>query len=90
MEAYEFYWRDSQGNDHLIGILPERRKDPKRITNKSIMNWVRKILGEITDLYDIFFIAIKIDKGSGEILKFEERNIPNSKPMISSRSERRN
>jgi hypothetical protein len=37
MDAYEFYWRDSQGEDHLIGILPERRKDPKRITKRSIM-----------------------------------------------------
>jgi len=45
MEAYEFYWRDIYGKDHLIGILPERRKDPKRITNKSIMNWGRKIVG---------------------------------------------
>ncbi len=74
MEAYEFYWRDSYGKDHSIGILPERRKDPKRITNKSIMNWGRKILGEIIDFNDIFFIAISIDKGSGEILKFEDRN----------------
>ena len=44
MEAYEFYWGDSYGKDHLIGILPERRKDPKRIANKSIMNWGRKIV----------------------------------------------
>jgi hypothetical protein len=48
-EADEFYWRDSYGKDHLIGILPERRKDPKRITNKLIMNRKRKILGEIID-----------------------------------------
>jgi len=27
MEPDEFYWRDSQGKDHLIGTLPERRKD---------------------------------------------------------------
>jgi len=38
------------------------------------MNWGRKILGEIIDFNDIFFIAITIDKGSGEILKFEDRN----------------
>ena len=72
MEAYEFYWRDEKGKEHFIGILPERRKDPKRITNKSIMNWMRKILGEVTDLNDIFFITIKMDKGSGEIVKFED------------------
>ena len=38
------------------------------------MNWGRKILGGIIDFNDIFFIAITIDKGSGEILKFEDRN----------------
>jgi hypothetical protein len=53
-EAYEFYWRHSYGKDHLIGILPERRKDPKRITDKLIMNWEREISGEIIDFYDIF------------------------------------
>jgi hypothetical protein len=66
MEAYEFYWRDSYRKDHLIGILPERRKDPKRITNKSIMNWGRQILGEIIDFNDIFFIAVTILSVDGE------------------------
>lgn len=80
MEAYEFYWRDSQGKDHLIGILPERRKDPKRITSNSIMNWVKKILGESTDSNNIFFIAIKIDKCSGEILKFEDNILEGTPP----------
>ena len=74
MEAYESYGRDSYGKDQSTGTLPERRKGPKRITHKSIMNWGRKILGEIIDFNDIFFIAITIDKGSGEILKFEDRN----------------
>jgi hypothetical protein len=39
------------------------------------MNWGRRILGEIIDFNDDFFIAITIDKGSGEILKFEDGNI---------------
>lgn len=38
------------------------------------MNWGRKILGEMIDFNDIFFIAVMIDKGSGEILRFEDRN----------------
>jgi hypothetical protein len=39
MVAYEFYWRDEKGKEHLIGILPERRKNPERITEESIFNW---------------------------------------------------
>lgn len=46
MIAYEFYWRDNEGKDNLIGILPERRKNPERITQESVMNWVRKVIGE--------------------------------------------
>jgi len=48
-----------------IGTLPERRKNPARITQKSVMNWARKILGENIDFNDIFFITIMIDKNSG-------------------------
>jgi hypothetical protein len=39
MMAYEFYWRDETGKEYLIGILPERRKDPERITKESALNW---------------------------------------------------
>jgi len=49
MVAYEFYWRDSTKGFELIGILPERRKDPKRISQASIMNWGKMILGEYVD-----------------------------------------
>jgi len=31
--AYEFYWLDSIKGYQLIGALPERRKNPSRITN---------------------------------------------------------
>jgi hypothetical protein len=37
MMAYEFYWRDEIGDTHLVEILPERRNDPNRITEESIM-----------------------------------------------------
>jgi hypothetical protein len=71
MVAYEFYWRDPIKGFKLIGILPERRMDPKRITHKSVMNWGRKIIGENTDFYNIFFYQVTIDKTTGEILKFK-------------------
>ncbi len=58
MLAYEFYWRDEAGNSHLIGILPERRKDANRISEQSIMNWVEKIIGESFKTNDIFFFKI--------------------------------
>jgi hypothetical protein len=62
MVAYEFYWREKGKNDHLIGILPERRRNPERITEESIMKWVRMVLGDITDFnYNkIYFIQIEI------------------------------
>jgi hypothetical protein len=60
MTAYEFYWRDKKGTDHLIGILPERRKDPERITQESILNWGRKVVGDHTAVKDISFIQVEI------------------------------
>ncbi len=60
MTAYEFYWRDKKGRDHLIGILPERRKDPERITQESILNWGRKVVGDHTGVKDISFIQVEI------------------------------
>jgi hypothetical protein len=59
MVAYEFYWRDEIGDIHLIGILPERRKDPGRVTDQSIMNWVKKVIGN--GVSNIFFTQVTID-----------------------------
>jgi hypothetical protein len=60
MVAYQFYLRNAKG-DELIGILPERRKDPKRITPESIMNWGR-ILGDGAgiDVNNIYFIQVEV------------------------------
>jgi hypothetical protein len=60
MTAYEFYWRDKEGRDHFIGILPERRKNPERITQDSILNWGRKVVGDHTGVKDISFIQVEI------------------------------
>ena len=72
MVAYEFYWRNTMKGYELIGILPERRKDPGRISEESIMNWGRMILGKQADENDIYFIKVTIDKSSGDILRFKE------------------
>ena len=58
MLAYEFYRRDETGKDHLFGILPERRKDPVRITKASVLNWVRKVIRDNSDVKDIYFIKV--------------------------------
>ena len=62
MLAYEFYRRDGINGDHLIGILPERRKDPKRITRGSIMKWVRNVVGKGRNIDHIFFIKVTLDE----------------------------
>jgi hypothetical protein len=44
MVGYEFYWHDPINGYQLIGVLPERRRNPKRITKESVLNWVKNIL----------------------------------------------
>jgi hypothetical protein len=60
MVAYEFYLRDETGKELLIGILPERRKNPKRITKESALNWVWKVIGDQSDVNDIYFVQVEI------------------------------
>jgi hypothetical protein len=64
MIVYELYVRDKEGKEHSIGILPEKRRDRKRITQESLINLSRTILGDETeiDLDSIRFIQI----GCGE------------------------
>jgi len=42
MTIYKFYYTNEKGGSHFIGFLPERRRNPKRITRQSIMNrWIK-------------------------------------------------
>jgi len=59
--AYEFYCHDETGKEHLIGILPERRKNPERITGESIFNWVSKVIGSHADVKNIYFAQIEMN-----------------------------
>jgi hypothetical protein len=61
MVAYEFYWLDRAGHEHLLGILPERRKKQERITEESIINWGKRIVIDNLSVKDIFFTQIQID-----------------------------
>jgi hypothetical protein len=67
MVAYEFYLPDQVKGDELVGILPERRKEPSRITQKSIMGWVEKVFGSNLRIKDIYFIEVTINEYSGMI-----------------------
>ncbi len=58
MIAYEFYWLNGKGKEHLIGILPERRKDPERITNESVLNWGWKVVENNSDVQEIYFVKV--------------------------------
>jgi len=59
MVAYQFYWRDEKEKTHFIGILPERRKKTGRITAESILNWGRKVMGDRSNLIDIYFVQVE-------------------------------
>ena len=67
MVAYEFYWHDNEGESHFIGILPERRKDPERITRESVLNWGRMAIGGEGDPNRIYVVQIEVNSRSGSI-----------------------
>ena len=62
MTAYEFYLKDGSGEADLIGILPERRKHPRRKTWESIMRWGKLVAGSYVDPNSIHFIRIDLEK----------------------------
>jgi hypothetical protein len=46
MLAYKFYLRDAMKNCFdAVGVLPERRMNPERITDESIINWGKEYFG---------------------------------------------
>jgi len=69
MEAYEIYWLDPKGGDQIIGILPERRKNPARVTQESIMRWEKNIFGKELDTKEIYFIQVTINEYTGMIFR---------------------
>jgi len=59
MIVYEFYRRVPEGEDRLLGVLPERRKNPERITFDSIMNWGQLLSPEDFSNRKIYFLRIE-------------------------------
>ena len=63
MTAYEF---DGSGELYLIGVLPERRSDQERITDESIINWARSLLGDESGVNNISYSTIRLEKSENE------------------------
>ncbi len=61
MVVYQFYWRDPIMGYQLIGVLPERRRYPKRVTRESVLNWGEKYFGKKLKLDEMFFVAVEIN-----------------------------
>ena len=80
MIVYKFYLRDAIKGDIFLGALPERRKNPQRITVESIINWGRTYFCKNDKDEDIFFITT--------VLEGREKRYPNLPPPIND-SERR-
>ena len=57
MIVYEVYLRDhKEGKNELIGILPERRTDRRRISPLSVAQWSGIVFGEFVDSQNLCFI----------------------------------
>lgn len=67
MVVYEFYRLDSSGECQAIGVLPERRKNPERVTQDSIMNWGINVFAKDSIFKVIFFIEATIDDQTGRV-----------------------
>jgi len=60
MVVYKLYKHDQAEEPHLIGILPERRKDQERITEESVMNWGKEVTGEKSDINNFYFVQMEM------------------------------
>ena len=68
MLVYELYTFNKKKGYESIGVLPERRKNPTRITKESIIRWGRMLLGDDVDSKDIFLKPIAIESLADGIL----------------------
>ena len=65
MISYELFSFDEKDGYEFIGILPERRKDPKRITDESVVNWGRMVLGDRSEGKKILFNRVAMEEVTG-------------------------
>ena len=69
MVSYEFFSVDETGATHLIGIIPERRKQSERVTNESVTQRLAILLGDSTNLNHFFITQVNIDEDTGRITR---------------------
>jgi hypothetical protein len=66
MIIYKFYLRDAIKGDIFLGALPERRKNPQRVseesTEESVINWGRTYFGKTATDEDIYFIKTVLEE----------------------------
>jgi len=79
MVAYELFSFDKKNGYEFIGILPERRKDPKRITKESVVNWGRMVLGNRSEGKIILFNRVAMEDVTGRT--FDSNFIPGRSPV---------
>lgn len=60
MRAYQFYVTDGREEPDLIGILPERRKDRRRVTWESIMKWGLLAAGRYVNPENVYFVEVEL------------------------------
>ena len=75
MVVYEFYCSDPVKEYELLGILPERRKDPRRITDASVMNWGKMLSGNNGGEKSIFYKKVTITEYTGKFFRVTPSNI---------------
>ena len=44
-----------------MGVLPERRKNPNRITEESVLNWGKEYFSKNLNLNEMFFLEVEIN-----------------------------
>jgi len=59
--GYELYWHDPIKGYQLMGVLPERRKNPNRITEESVLNWGKEYFSKNSNLNEMFFLEVEIN-----------------------------
>ena len=67
MLVYELYTFNKKKGYEFIGVLPERRKNPTRMTEDSVMSWGTTLLGDNVDSKNMFFKRVILDN-NGRIL----------------------
>jgi hypothetical protein len=69
MVGYKVYLFDRTEGYELIAVLPERRKNKKRMTEESVINWGRTLLGDGAKGKDIFFERVTMNNIRERILR---------------------